>query len=82
MRSHESIVRKTFFFSLMAFFSKLTFTSKIEPYKIKQPLIQHASEGNNYCVLTSHDMSHIFFSQNDIATYKNIKGTTLSNFLK
>ena len=68
----------------MAFFLKLTFRSKIEPDKIKQSLMQHAREGNNYRVLISYDLSYIFFwyGQNDIATYKNIKGTTLSNFLK
>ena len=81
MWSHESIL-SMIFFSFDGFI-KLTFTSKTEPYKIEQPLMQHAREGNNYCVLTSHDLSYIFFfSQNDIATYKNIKGTTLSNFLK
>ena len=68
----------------MALFSKLTFYEKIETDKIKQPLMQHAREGNIYCVSISHDLSYTFFwyGQNDIATHKNIKGTTLLNFLK
>ena len=61
MSSHESIARMIYIFSFDGFFLKLTFRSKIEPDKIKQSLMQHAREGNNYRVLISYDLSYIFF---------------------